>query len=144
MKVEQATIQQAIQVHAAIPEFDKPASTDYFENRYNGKEHVIFIAIVNGQSVGYLIGYDKFEEPNSFYCWMVGVIPEHRKHGALTAMMHALEEWCRKQGRTTLHIKTRNRRRGMLNYVVRNGWMFTQVDIEAKLEDNRLLLQKKL
>lgn len=141
--VKEDSIDVAATVHATVPEFDKPAGTEYFEDRYKGKQHVIFVAYLNEKPIGYMISYDKFGD-DSIYCWMAGVNPEFRKKGALTNLMEKLESWCKENSIHTIHIKTRNRRREMLNYLVKNGYLLAEVLPEPKIEDNRILLQKSV
>lgn len=130
-------------VHAMIPEFDKPADPDYFRDRYEGKKHVILIAYFNEEPIGYLIAYDKYSD-GSIYCWMTGVVPQARKKGGLTKLMKVLEGWARTQGFDSIRIKTRNRRREMLSYLIKNDFLITEVLPEPKTIDHRILFKKKL
>ncbi len=141
--VKESTIEVAVLVHKDIPEFDKPADVSFFEARYKDKLHVIFVAYLDEKPIGYMIAYDKFGK-NSVYCWMAGVIPEHRQAGALKNLMESLEKWCQDKKTHTIHIKTRNHRRAMLNYLIKNGYNLTEVQTEPKIENNRILLQKSL
>lgn len=141
--IKEDSIDVAVTVHATIPEFNKPADTAYFEERYNGKRHVIFVAYLDERPIGYMISYDKFGD-GSIYCWMAGVNPEFRKLGALTKLTEKLESWCKENSIHTIHIKTRNRRREILNYLIKNGYLLTEVLPEPVIANNRILLQKEI
>lgn len=141
--VKKDSIQVAVSVHATIPEFDKPVNTVFFEDRYEGKQHVIFVAYLDETPIGYMISYDKHED-NSIYCWMAGVNPKFRRKGSLQLMMNKLETWCKENDIHTIHIKTRNSRREMLNYLVKNGFLLTEVLTEPDIKENRILLQKPI
>ena len=135
-------ISNVVKIHRTITEFD-PYSQEYFEERLKGTDHLIVGAYINDDVVGYLIGYDRFCD-SSFYCWMTGVNPDFRRKGVLKALMHYQEEWSRKRGYTKIKIKTRNRLREMLMYLVMSGFYFTEVVKYPNIEDNRILLEKNL
>ena len=148
--VREATLDDAIKVHRKVPEFasEELESDDelreFFENRYKDKENVIIVGYVNEEPIGYLIGYDRDEDGDSFYCWMAGVSAEWRRIGTLTGLMYYQKEWAKKHGYKTLKIKTRNTRREMLSYLVKEGFNFTNVDTRDSIEDNRISLQISL
>ena len=144
MKVLETSIENAMKVHAQIPEFTETLpDKKYFEERYNGKTHLILCAYENKTPVGYVIAYDKFAD-GSFYCWMAGVIPEFRKHGALTALIKHLFIWAKDNGYEKIKIKTRNDKRDMLRFLVKNGFSFTDVEQRENINDNRIELEKDI
>ena len=148
--VREAPLEDAIKVHREVPEFEVEGleSDDdlksYFEDRYKDKEKVIIVGYLNEKPIGYLIGYDRDEDGDSFYCWMAGVSSQWRRIGTLTGLMYYQKEWAKKHGYKTLKIKTRNTRREMLSYLVKEGFNFTNVDTRDTIEDNRISLQISL
>lgn len=145
IEVKEVDIDEAIKVHKNIVEFDeaKPEK-EYFENRYKDKENLIIVAYYNNVPAGYIIGYDKFQDGKSFYCWMAGVDPEYRRLGILTELMKYQENWAKQKGFITLRIKTRNNRREMLSFLVKNNFNFLNVEKREKVQDNRINLEKSL
>lgn len=144
LSVKEGTLQEALLVHASIPEFNSPvAEVSAFETRYEGKRHVIHLAYQDETPIGYMISYDRFED-GSIYCWMAGVLPEYRQLGALSKMMDALEQWCHKQGKTSIKIKTRNSRREMLHFLVKRAFNFVEVIPQEDIKENRIVLEKSL
>lgn len=141
--IKEVFIEEAVKVNATIVEFGVPYQKDYFENRYKDKEKLIIVAYVDEQPVGYIVGYDKFED-GSFYCWMAGVNPKFRKWGLLKAMMNYEDKWAKERGYNKIKIKTRNNRREMLAYLIKYGFFFTEVVKQSNTEDNRILLEKEL
>ena len=88
------------------------------------------------------INPDKFQDnKNIFYCWMAGVIPQYRKSGVLTAMMEYLKNWSKEQGYKNLRIKTRNTRREMLSFLVKNNFNFYEIEAQENIRDNRICLE---
>lgn len=130
--IKEANIEEAVKVHNKVLEFDDNNITkDYFKNRYDGKNQVIIIAYLNNISIGYIIGYNKFND-GSYYCWMAGVDNNYRKQGSLTKMMNYLFNWSKNNNYKNIKIKTRNNRREMLNFLVKNDFNITGVEIRKK------------
>ena len=82
------------------------------------------------------LGYDKFQDnKTNFYCWMAGVISQYRKSGVLTAMMEYLKNWSKEQGYKNLRIKTRNTRREMLSFLVKNNFNFYEIEAQENIRE---------
>lgn len=75
---------------------------------------------------------------------MAGVNPSFRERGVLKKLIFTLEEWCKKNKIHTLHIKTSNKRRAMLTYLVKNGFNITEIITHPKIIDYGMLLQKEI
>ena len=123
--------------------FTTPGNIVSGYQKYGDKEHLIIIASYDNQPAGYLIGYDKFGD-DSFYCWMAGVDNNFRKKGILKALTDYQDKWAKSKGYNKIKIKTRNNRREMLSYLVKYGFLFTEVIEYPKIEENRILLEKNL
>lgn len=142
--VKETIIDEILKVHEQIPEFkETQPNKQYFENRYENKETVILCAYENNKAIGYIIAYNKFDD-KSFYCWMAGVVPEYRKHGALTELMNYLYTWAKSKRYNKIKIKTRNDKRDMLNFLTKNGFDFTYVEERENIKDNRISLEKSI
>lgn len=146
IEVKEVEIEEAMKVHKNVIEFDEANPTkEYFEGRYQDSEHLIIVAYYKQVPIGYIVGYDKFKDnKNNFYCWMAGVDYRYRRKGALTALMNYQINWAKEKGYKNLKIKTRNNRREMLSFLVKNGWYFTSVEKWDSIEDNRINLEIKL
>jgi len=141
--VKEVPIEEALKVNATIVEFQEYTKKEDFENRYKDKERLIIVAYLDNQPAGYLVGYDEVSD-GSFYCWMGGVNPKFRKQGVFKALMNYQEKWAKIKGYKKIKIKTRNNRREMLAYLVKYGFYFTEVERHPNIEDNRILLEKKI
>ncbi len=145
IEIKEVNIEEVLKVHRNIPEFyELIPKKDYFENRYKRREKLIIVAYYNGIPAGYIIGYDKFQDNKSFYCWMAGVDVNYRRLGILTQLMNYQTNWAKTKGYCILKIKTRNNRREMLSFLIRNGFYFTDIETKENIKDNRINLQKDI
>ncbi len=145
IEIKEANIEEVLKVHRNVLEFDVlNPKKEYFENRYKDREKLIIVAYYNGIPAGYIIGYDEFQDNESFYCWMAGVDINYRRLGILTQLMHYQINWAREKGYHFLKIKTRNSRREMLSFLIKNNFYFTDIEKEENINDNRIILQKNI
>lgn len=141
--VREGNLDDVLVVHKNIIEFDdKYPSKDFFLDRYKDNEHVIIVSYFDDLPVGYVIGY-KINEDN-FYCWLAGVDINYRKNRLLTSMMEYLISWCFSRNYKTITIKTRNRYRNMLLYLVKNNWNFINIEMKDNVSDYRINLELDL
>lgn len=145
IEIKEVNIDEVLKVHRNVLEFDDlNPKKDFFENRYRNKEKLIIVAYYNNIPVGYMIGYDKFEDNESFYCWMAGVDVNYRRLGILTQLMNYQIDWAREKGYSILKIKTRNDKREMLSFLIKAGFYFTDVEKTNNIKENRINLQKNI
>jgi len=140
--VKARNLSEAKQVHRNIPEFGDESYLDSLEKRCNSKPFLV-VAYCEEKPAGYMIAYNRHND-GSLYCWMSGVKPHFRKTGVYSEMAKSREAWARKQGYNKLKIKTWNKRREMLSYLVNNGWNFYDIQVTQDINETRLLLEKKL
>lgn len=143
IEIKEVDINEAIEVHKSVLEFNETEpKPEYFENRYKNKDKLIIVAYYNNIPIGYVIGYDKYEDEESFYCWMAGVNNNYRRLGALKALMNYQIKWARDKGYKKLKIKTRNNRREMLSFLVKADFYFTSVEPKERIQDYRINLER--
>lgn len=142
--LKKVQLKECLEINKSIPEFNKEKySDDYFTSRYKGKNPLLFATYVGKKPVGYMIGYDKYHD-NSFYCWMVGVVPQYRHQGILKKMMAFFEKQAKKQGYTTIKLTTRNMRRNMLAYLVKYKFNIVDFAEQPKVLRNKSVWEKKI
>jgi len=144
--IKESTLDEAIRINKQIPELEEPHFTKaYCEQKCGSKEKLVLIAYLNKEPAGYLIGFDHHED-GSFYCWMVGVLLKFRRKGVLTSLMQYQDKWAKKKGYTGIRLKTRNKRREMLAYLVKYGFSFARVIKKGHEtpEEYRICMEKKL
>lgn len=142
--VREVPIDEAVKVNRNVIEFDgKDTKAEDFERRYQDKDKLIIVAYYENIPIGYIIGYDR-DNDGSFYCWMAGVDNNYRRLGALTSLMNYQMDWAKKKGYNKLKIRTRNNRREMLSFLVKNGFNFISVEEREDITENRINLEHDL
>ena len=142
--VKEVPIDEAVKVNRNVIEFDgKDTKAEDFERRYQDKDKLIIVAYYENVPIGYIIGYDR-DNDGSFYCWMAGVDNNYRRLGALTSLMNYQMDWAKKKGYNKLKIRTRNNRREMLSFLVKNGFNFVSVEQRDDITENRINLEHSL
>lgn len=142
MTIKETTLKEALNVHFKIPEFENSYDKQTFQERLEGKKHFILVALEESNPIGYLISYE--ENPKTIYHWMAGVVPKYRREGALKLMMDKMNSIAKTSEYTKVTIKTRNDKRGMLFYLLKDGYNFTEVEKIGNVEDYRIYLEKEL
>lgn len=142
--VKEVSIEEAVKVNRNVIEFDgKDTKAEDFERRYQDKKKLIIVAYYENVPIGYIIGYDR-DNDGSFYCWMAGVDNNYRRLGALTTLMNYQMNWAKNKGYNKLKIRTRNNRREMLSFLVKNGFNFVSVEQRDDITENRINLEHSL
>lgn len=143
IRIKEGTLNDVLKVHQNIIEFDeKYPSKEFFLDRYKEVKHVIIVAMFDEIPIGYVIGYEI--DNNLFYCWLAGVDVNYRRNGALTLMFDYLKKWCIERNYKKISIKTRNKYRNMLLYLVNNNWNFVSVENKDDVLEYRISLTLNL
>ncbi|MBW3019088.1 GNAT family N-acetyltransferase [Candidatus Woesearchaeota archaeon] len=140
--IKEISLEAAAEISSKVPEFPN-YSKEWFQNRIGKEEPFIIGAYINDKAAGYLVGFDKYHD-GSFYVDMVGVIPEYRKKGVLTALMNYQYNWAKENGFNKIKIITRNNRREMIMFLAKEGYMFTEIIPKENVEENRICLARNL
>lgn len=148
MEVKEVPIEVVVLIHNQIEEFNVWTEKNFLERCVSENKFLCIACYEKGTSekgeyTAYMVAYDRYKD-GSFYCWMTGVRKEHRRKGQLNAMMSYLETWCMRNQFSKLVIKTRNNRREMLAFLVKENWLFTKIETHPNIEDNRIILERKL
>jgi predicted GNAT superfamily acetyltransferase len=93
------------------------------------------------EAVAFKVGYR--QDPDTFYSWLGGVLPDYRGQHLATRLMARQHEWAQSQGYRFIQTKTLNRWRDMLILNLRHGFsiMGTYVGKDGRL---RIILEKEL
>ncbi len=142
--IREAPLQTVLDVHEKIPEF-RGAGYDLgvCEDRLKGKDGHLSVVFMDEVPAGYMVAYQRWDD-GSVYCWLAGVVPEFRRHGLMTRLMAFLGKYAKRKGYKKITIKTRNSRREMLAFLVKNGFNFTHIQPKSRIEENRIILEKTI
>jgi GNAT superfamily N-acetyltransferase len=143
MKIREAKISEVLSIVQTVSELDEIEDEKYFSDRLDGTKHIVLIAESEGKPAGFVIGYDR-DRDGSFYCWLAGVNPAFRRRGIFSELMNYLVSWAKEKGYRKLKIKTRNDKRQILAYLVKNDFNFISVEQVTIVRENRIELEKEL
>ena len=142
--IKEGSLQNAYAVDSTIVEFRDRYDIDEFKKRLSKPPHIILVAYSDqGKPVGYLTAYDR-DHDGSIYIWMGGVSPKYRKRGVFRELYKEFLSWTMDQGFKKIKIKTRNDKRAMLSFLVKEGFNFVLVEEKPNMLDNRIHLEKEL
>ena len=143
IKIRNGSISEVVELSRKVPEFFQPYSEKIYEERLSVHQHLILVAEVDGKPAGFKVGYQRFDH-DVFYSWMGGVLNEYRRKGIATNLANEQETWAKNQGFTKVVFKTRNRLTKMIHFGLNRGFMIVDLIKKDKVEDYRLVLEKKL
>jgi len=143
IKIRNGSISEVVELSRKVPEFFQPYSEKTYEERLLENQHLILVAEVDGKPAGFKVGYQRFGH-DVFYSWMGGVLNEYRRKGIATKLANEQETWAKNQGFTKVVFKTRNRLTKMIHFGLNRGFMIVGLIKKGKVEDYRLVMEKKL
>ena len=124
-------------LESAIPEFESHYSVEKIRARLDNRKYLALVAYDDDRPVAYKVGYQ--ETPNRFYSWIGGVFPDSRRKGWAQKLLHTQEKWCREQGYGEINVWSANEYRGMLIFLLHEGY-----DVFAVAGDGKVLMRKLL
>jgi predicted GNAT superfamily acetyltransferase len=142
--IKLGTITDVIKLYEQIPEFKNPHTAAEYEKRLGqAPQSLILLACKDEQVLGFKVGYER-EADGSFYSWMGGVSEAYRRYGIAKQLADYQEDWARKQGYNCIRFKTRNAHLPMLLFGLKNGFKIIACEKRENIDENRILLEKKL
>ena len=142
--IKKASVKKIMEMQTKIPEFPDPRYDEKtYKQTLKNKKNMAVIAYYQGQAAGYLVAYDR-DADGSFYAWLAGVDPHYRRKGVMNALINQLETWSLKNNYKKIKVKSKNKYREMLHLLISNHYMLIEVNEDENIEDNWILLEKKL
>lgn len=142
IKIEIGSAADIVALSKQIPEFEQATTLERLQGRLDGAVGLILVAKFEGVLIGYKVGYQLTED--TFYSWLGGVIPEHRKHGVATLLLNYQEKWVRNSGYKQIKAKSMNRFPGMLSLLNSNGYEIVGVDESVYGLEGKIVFLKRL
>lgn len=144
IEIRQATIEQIVTLESLIPEFEDRYNSKQIQERLDKHTYLALIAYYKGEQAGYSLSYDRYKD-GSLYCWIAAVMPNYRRYGVYRELAKKREIWAKDQGFNTLKIKTKNKFRGMLAYLVKDAWLFEEIRrVDSDKNNNEIYATKVL
>jgi GNAT superfamily N-acetyltransferase len=122
--------------------FGKPPGKKVQERLDTAPDLLVLIAQTeDGVQAGFKIGYR--QDPDTYYSWLGGVLPEFRGTGIAAALMQHQHDWAKTHGYRFIQTKTLNRWRSMLILNLKSGFdvIGTYSGVDGIV---RIILQKVL
>ena len=140
--IREGTFQECVDLSSKIPEFNSPYKIEEYKKRCAGK-YLVLIAEIDNQSVGFKIGYDRFNN-GSFYSWMGGVLPKFRRMGVAYSLANFQEKWATKNEFSSILLKTRQNHDGMIAFSLNRDFIITEETQITPVEETRIWMEKLL
>lgn len=112
-------------------------------NTFEREDLMMLIAFVEGEAVGFKIGYR--ENRFVYYSAKGGVLPEYRRHGVARKMLYDMMRRARSRGYVRFAFDTfPNRGPGMAVMGLQEGFRVAKADFNKTYKDWRIRLEKQL
>lgn len=140
LEITTASLSDILAAHALIPEFTLGGEA-YFRERLDGRTSVSLIARDGDRIAGYGICY---LEGETAYVWLAGTAPGYRGRGVYQRIFEDIRTWAKEQGAVRLRLKTRNTYRAMLGWLVKNDFLFVEIERHEDPLQNRVLAEREV
>ena len=138
----EGSFQECVYLSSKIPEFNSPYKIEEYKKRC-AEKYLSLIAEIDNQSVGFKIGYDRFND-GSFYSWMGGVLPKFRRMGVAYSLANFQEKWAAENGFSSILLKTRQKHDEMIAFSLNRGFIITEETQIVLDEGTRIWMEKSL
>lgn len=123
--------------------FRPTLSEDELKKRLRGRHNVLAqVARRGNDAVGFLLGMEL--RPDTHYVWTCGVVPDMRRAGIATQLMHAAEDWARTEGYKVLRFECENSIRPFLHFGIANDYDIVGIRWDSERMQNVVIFEKQL
>ena len=140
-KITEGEAEIAYHLAQSIPEFTDPIPRSKFEDRINQTDSMVLVVYLDNKPVGFKIGYRRND---AYYSWLGAILPGYRMMGLAKKLAFEMEHKAHSLGYQTIWMKTRNRFKGMLHFALRNGFQIIDLEKADRMDQYRIILEKKL
>lgn len=116
---------------------------EWIRRRLLGRHNILIqVARIGNDAVGFYIGFEL--KPTVHFAWIVGVVPEMRRAGIATQLMHAAEDWSKTEGYHGIRFECDNHIRPFLQFGIANGYDITGIRWDPDRSTNLVIFEKVL
>lgn len=122
----------------------RPARTaESFARRFLSRRNVlVLVARIKNEAVGFYVGLEL--KPSVHFAWLCGVMPDARRQGVATQLMHEAMAWARSQEYSIIRFECLNRARPFLHFGIAEGFDIVGMRWDADMSDNLVIFEKSL
>jgi len=103
---------------------------------------LVQVARIGSDAVGFYIGFEL--KPSTHYTWLVGVVPEMRRTGIASQLMHAAEDWSFTEGYKYLRFECDNRIRAFLQFGISYDFDIVGIRWDIERLSNLVIFEKAI
>ena len=123
--------------------FSPPQDAAFFRRRFQGRHNVtLFVAMLDDHHVGFTVCYEL--KPSTYYCWLCAVLPDARRLGVATQLMHAQEAFALDHGYTIIRFECQNQHRAILHLAITEGYDLVGIRWDTASVANFVIFEKDL
>ncbi|MHC5110401.1 MAG: GNAT family N-acetyltransferase [Planctomycetota bacterium] len=123
--------------------FSPAQDASFFARRFEARRNIsIMIAVVEEHPVGFIIGFELM--PTTYFCWLCGVMPEFRRDGIATQLMHAVQAFALDNGYCVIRFECQNQHRPMLHTAITEGYDLVGIRHDTGSGNNVVIFEKEL
>jgi GNAT superfamily N-acetyltransferase len=123
--------------------FSPDQDKEFFRRRFQGRHNVsMLVALVDDQPLGFIIGFETI--PSTYFTWLCGVLPEHRRTGVATQLIQAQVGLANEHHYSTLRFECQNQHRPMLHVAITEGFDLVGIRWEISTASNVVIFEKDL
>ena len=121
--------------------FRPPNDQAFFERRLRARHNpLMLIAQIDKRPVGFAFGFEI--KPSTFYCWLVGVLPDFRRIGVASQLMEAMSAWARDHDYQIIRFECYNHHRPMLRLAIHQNYNVVGIRYDTDAEANLVILEQ--
>jgi GNAT superfamily N-acetyltransferase len=125
--------------HVFTPRKDE----EFFRRRFMGRHNVsMLVAVLEDRPVGFIIGFELM--PSTYFSWLCGVVPDFRRMGIATQLMHAQQALASEHNYTLLRFECQNQHRPMLHAAITEGYDLVGIRWDTSTASNVVIFEKEL
>lgn len=121
------------------PEREPESFARRLKNRVNA---LFMVARVDDRAVGFYVGMEL--KPSVHFAWLCGVMPDARRMGVASQLIHAAMDWARTEGYEIVRFECGNHQRAMLHFGISAGYDIVGIRWDPDRAENLIILERDL